>query len=383
MVIAHIVKPRPGKIMKRISLGSSLLLLCLLLLPRCLSAQQQEMKETMRGLVDTVGFAHTKTQIEGVVSLSEDLEKDSLQAHDDEYNLSQHPWIAGVCPHDDYIYAGRVYVNLLNHIKARRVVLFGVAHRARNFNVEDRLIFDTFKTWRGPYGPVPVSSLREEILQLLPTEDYLVSDTIHSVEHSVEAIVPFLQYYNRNVEIVPILVPYMKWDRLVELSKRLAKVLGVIISKNHWVLGQDIAFVSSSDCVHYGDEGWGKTYYCPFGADSVGYDKAVAQEHDLISEHLVGEVNIEKVHDFFTRLVDQNDVKTYKITWCGRFSVPFGLACSDYLMKELKEKPLVGRFLRYGTSVSFGRLPIENMGMGVTAPGNLHHWVGYVAVGYF
>jgi predicted class III extradiol MEMO1 family dioxygenase len=184
------------------------------------------------------------------------------------------------------------------------------------------------------------------------------------------------------VEIVSILVPYMKWDRLVKLSKELARVMATIVSKNNWVLGGDIAFLASCDCVHYGDEGWGKTYYCPFGSSRSGYEKAVEQEHDLIDKHLVGNLDAEKVYGLFTRLVDQDDVKTYKITWCGRFSVPFGLVFLDQLMKDLKHEPLVGKFLRYGTSVSLGKLPIEQFGMGQTAPSNLHHWVGYVAIGY-
>ena len=36
------------------------------------------------------------------------------------------------------------------------------------------------------------------------------SNDMQTVEHSVEAIVPFLQAYNRDVEIVSILVPYMR-----------------------------------------------------------------------------------------------------------------------------------------------------------------------------
>ncbi|MEZ5000386.1 MAG: AmmeMemoRadiSam system protein B [Bacteroidales bacterium] len=44
-------------------------------------------------------------------------------------------------------------------------------------------------------------------MRLLNPAYYLVNDSMHNIEHSLESMVPFLQYYNREVEIVPILVP--------------------------------------------------------------------------------------------------------------------------------------------------------------------------------
>ena len=45
-----------------------------------------------------------------------------------------------------------------------------------------------------------------------------------------------------------------------------------------------------------------------------------------------------------------------------------------------------GHLLRYGTSLSEAEVPVSEAtreaGLGYTAPSNLHHWVGYAAVGY-
>jgi hypothetical protein len=41
-----------------------------------------------------------------------------------------------------------------------------------------------------------------------------------------------------------------------------------------------------------------------------------------------------------------------------------------------------GLLLKYDTSVALGELEYSNLGIGVTAPSNLHHWVGYAALGY-
>lgn len=347
------------------------------------SLQKRPAVERMRGLVDTVGYGHTQAQIEAVVRMCDSLQGIPLKKEFEESDLEpQISWIAGVCPHDDYLYAGRVYVDIMRNVTTRHVILFGVAHRAKDFNLEDKIVFDSFHAWQGPYGPVPVSPLREAILGRLPTSDYVINDEIQSGEHSVEGLIPFLQYHNRDVQIVSILVPYMNWERLDQLSRKLAEVLSSVISENHLVLGRDIAFLCSNDCVHYGDQDWGGKKYAPFGADVKGYEQAVRRDLNLIEQYLIGELVTEKLRRFFAQLVDQEDVERYKITWCGRFSVPFGLNCVNYLMGELQRPPLTGYLLSYDTSVASGELPVRDLGLGSTAPSNLRHWVGYCAIGY-
>jgi AmmeMemoRadiSam system protein B len=331
----------------------------------------------VRGLVDTVGFCRTAEQIEEVVRLAEEAEREWLDAP-----LTRGPWVAAISPHDDHVYAGRVYVNVMPGVRARTVVVIGVAHRAKTWGERDRLIFDAFDAWRGPYGPIPVSPQRAEILDRMSPDDYVVSNTFHSEEHSVEGLLPFLQYYNRNVEIVPVLVPYMDWDRLDELALDFALALADVSAEKGWVPGRDVAILISVDCVHYGDRGWGGRNYAPFGCDGRGYDLAVAREHDLIETHLEGPVGPEKLEALMLRLVDPEDVTQYRITWCGRFSVPFGLDCLYHFTTEMGRPVPRGTLLRYGTSIDLERLPVDLSGLGVTAPASLHHWVGYAAVGY-
>lgn len=227
-----------------------------------------------------------------------------------------------------------------------------------------------------------VCKLREQILKSLPKDYYLISNEYQSEEHSLEALIPFLQYYNRDVEIVPILVPYMNWERMDSLSIKMAEVLGKIIKVNDWELGKDIGFLISTDCCHYGDQDWGGKNYAPFGCDLLGYKKTIDREYDLIYNHLSGSIEPNRLHRLLYRLVDKSDIHQYKITWCGRFSVPF---CVDFLHRLtqcLRIQLLDGHLLRYGTSVSLGELPIRNLGLGSTAPSNLHHCVGYCAMGF-
>jgi AmmeMemoRadiSam system protein B len=337
-----------------------------------------------RGQMDAVGFVTTATQMDGVLEqctrLAAPRHKELNEEHGWDNGTS---FIAGVCPHDDYYYAGRLYSLLLSRIKAKRVILFGVFHKARVFDSRDRLVFDSYRSWHGPYGPVKVSPLREEIVKRLPQEDYVIDNDMQMVEHSVEAIVPFLQAADRQVEIVSILVPYMQWETMDRLAADLSSTLTDIIQENDWKLGEDLCFISSADAIHYGDAGWGGSNFAEFGTDVSGYEKAVARDMDLAREYLCGPVERDKLNAFLYRCVDAHDVMQYKITWCGRFSIPLGLNVAGRVMLAVEGRALTGTLLDYGTSVSEASLDVENLdGLGTTAPNNLHHFVGYASIGY-
>jgi AmmeMemoRadiSam system protein B len=293
------------------------------------------------------------------------------------------PISAGVCPHDDYYYAGRFYSLLLPRVRARTVIIFGVFHKARVFEFCDRLVFDAYEEWHGPYGPVKVSPLRSEILAEFPAGDYTVDNDMQMVEHSVEAIVPFLQAYDPGVEIVSILVPHMNWETLDALAGRLAEVIASLCERKGWKLGRDLCIISSCDATHYGDAGWGGKNYADFGTDVRGYAEAVGRDVELARSTLTGPVEPEKLREFLYACVDPVDVFEYKIPWCGRFSVPFGLSVASRIAMRLESRVLEGRLLDYGTSVSEVSIDLEGLGkLGATAPNNLHHWVGYAAIAY-
>ncbi|MCW8809772.1 MAG: MEMO1 family protein, partial [Ignavibacteriaceae bacterium] len=60
--------------------------------------------------------------------------------------------IAGISPHDDYLYAGKVYYPLYKLINAKEVVIFGVTHGTVRKEINDPkniLILDEFEKWKG------------------------------------------------------------------------------------------------------------------------------------------------------------------------------------------------------------------------------------------
>jgi AmmeMemoRadiSam system protein B len=333
----------------------------------------------MRGLTDTVGFAHLNWQMDSVMARIRVLNHDDLIR-------SQQPagtvWRTAICPHDDYTYAGWLYPAVLKNIKAATVIIFGVAHKASLFNLENQLVFDSFKSWHGPYGAVKVSPLRDEIISQLPGDMVMILDSMEAVEHSVEALIPFLQYQDRDIEIVSILVPYMDFKRMQTISQRLARALFTIMKQKNLHWGKDIALLISSDAVHYGDEDWGGKNYAPFGTDSAGNARAVSYEREIISTCFEGELTGEKIARFFAYTVNPDNFREYRWTWCGRYSIPFGLLTSQYLQTLLEDIPLTGIPVAYATSISQPHLKVGDLRMGRTAIATPRHWVGYPAVGF-
>jgi MEMO1 family protein len=351
-----------------------------------LQAQQSELPEGQsdpemltRGLADTVGFAHLDWQMDSVMARIQAL------SHHDLIRTRQAAgtvWKTAICPHDDYTYTGWLYPAVLGNIKAHTVIIFGVAHKASQFNLENKLIFDSFRSWQGPYGTVKVSPLREEIISQLPRGMAVVHDSMETVEHSVEALIPFLQYQDRNVEIISILVPYMDLSRMQEISERLAGALFTIMKQKNLQWGEDIALLITSDAVHYGDEDWGGKNYAPFGTDSTGNAQAMSHEREIIRTCFEGNLTEEKAARFFAYTVEPGNFKEYKWTWCGRYSIPLGLLTSLYLQSLQSGDTLEGVPVAYATSISQPHIKVDDLGMGRTAIATSRHWVGYPAIGF-
>ncbi len=357
--------------MKKYSITISLVFLLLISISSCQNGvPSKTVPGIVRPLKDTIGFAQYSWQM------------DSLMARMDrkEWKKSSGlPWKLAICPHDDYTYVGTLYPELLQNIKAPNLILIGVAHQAAQLGIEDSLVFDNYTAWKGPWKNVPVSPVREEIYNLLSKKFAIKSDTLEKVEHSVEALIPFLQYFNRNILIVPILVPAMSPDRMQECGKALAEAIHTVAMNHKWEWGSDYAIVVTTDAVHYGNEDWGGIDRAYFGCDEKGNIKAREHESGIIDSCLRGEILPEKIRLFSTLTLNRDNFREYKWTWCGRYCVPVALYTSYYLNDS---KPLSGELTGYSTSITSLHIPVDDIRMGRTAIATDCHWVGYAALGY-
>lgn len=359
--------------MKKLVLFSIIILLFL----------DMEAQKKVRLPVDAVGFATNAWQMDSVIDR---ISRTCGASIDSVNKLNRIDGNTGfriaICPHDDYTYAGSLYQSLIPHIRARTIIIFGVAHKAKKFGVEQKIVFDSFNEWKEPYGNMKVSPFRSEIIKNLPTNDYIVHDSLQQAEHSIEAIVPFLQHYNRKIQIIPILIPAMDFDMMQKYSSELAKSINSVMKRNKLKWGTDLAMVISNDAVHYGDEDWGGKNYATYGCDKKGYENAVAHENEIIRNSLLPSIETKNIYNFFKSTVQPYNWHEYQWPWCGRYCIPFGLLTGMYLSQITGDENLAGIKMGYETSISRNPLYVEDLKMGKTAVANLHHWVGYAAIGY-
>jgi MEMO1 family protein len=144
-----------------------------------------------------------------------------------------------IVPHAGYIYSGPVVGATLSRIKfTDTFIIIGPSHTGFG----KPLSIMTEGIWETPLGEVKIDSelaaaILEECKKL--KEDRTALDN----EHSIEVQLPFLQYFNPEVKIVPIVVAYAKVSDYIELGKGIARA----IKK----LGCDAVIMVSSDMNHY------------------------------------------------------------------------------------------------------------------------------------
>jgi AmmeMemoRadiSam system protein B len=328
----------------------------------------------LRGQQDAVGFASRPDLMAKVWDLS------TLPPGPEAFGPLPPPGVAGlICPHDDYLYAGRVYRRILPLVTARTVVLVGVFHKYRRFGAKDALVFDSYRAWRAPDGEIPVSRLREDLLAALPAGAALRDAAMQDSEHSVEAIAYWLKHQDPRVEIVSILVPSASFERLQVLAAELGRGLAGAMKVRGWRLGKDLSIVISSDGIHYGAD----FKYTPHGLGGPeAYAEAVAKDRALLTGPLAGPLSPDKTKAFYSAVVNPANPDEYRMPWCGRFSIPFGLLLMDETARALGQARPVGHPAAFGTSIGFPQLPVRDPALGVTAEANLYHFVSYPGMAY-
>ena len=146
---------------------------------------------------------------------------------------------AVIAPHAGYIYSGPIAASAYVHVemareRVERVVLLGPAHRfaIRGLAAPDA---DAFAT---PLGEVPID--RKALDLALTLDCVAVEDLAHTLEHSLEVHVPFLQLVFGDFSLVPLVVG----DAQPEEVRAVLDLL--------WE-GPETFIVVSSDLSHYHD----------------------------------------------------------------------------------------------------------------------------------
>lgn len=323
--------------------------------------------QTLRPVRDTVGFCRNAEEMNRFIDfLSETSIQETLPKGN---NI-----VAAISPHDDYLYAGKVYYPLYKLIKAKEIVIFGVTHgtvrRAMN-DPQNILILDDFDKWKGPYGNVRISPLRERIKANLNSQYFIVSNKAQSIEHSIEALIPFLQYYNRKLIITPIMVTKMPFETAEKISGELSGIITEYIKEKNYILGKDIFFLISNDANHYGED-FGNS---PYGLDRKAHTEATDNDRMIINKNLNRGITDESLSALVNSIWES--LNPNAPLWCGRYPIVFGMLTTQKITKELLGTQLKGKLLKYSDTLNEGVLPFKPTTMGLTAPASEKHWVGF------
>jgi AmmeMemoRadiSam system protein B len=147
---------------------------------------------------------------------------------------------AVVCPHAGYIYSGVVAGAVYSSVELPETfVILAPAHRPQR----PAFAIMTEGQWETPLGTVPLASpLAAAIQTKCPL--MVVDPASHTLEHSLEVQIPFLQYFRKDLSIVPINVSARTTvSQLWEAGEAIA---GAIRES-----GGDVLLVASTDMSHY------------------------------------------------------------------------------------------------------------------------------------
>jgi Predicted dioxygenase len=148
--------------------------------------------------------------------------------------------IGVVSPHAGYEYSGPVAAAVYSSvIIPETVIILAPAHH----HISSLFALYDAGSWLTPLGEIPIN---ERLSELIVAEAQSVSrdQEAHRKEHSIEVQLPFLQYFQKKLSFVPILISYeADYDSLAELGEAVSKA---IIN-----YGRQVLIIASTDMSHY------------------------------------------------------------------------------------------------------------------------------------
>ncbi len=213
--------------------------------------------------------------------------------------------VAGLmAPHAGYMYSGPVAGAVYSRVHVPdTVVVIAVNHRGMGA----RAAIMSSGAWETPLGTVQIDEgCAQRLIEHIPMleEDHQA----HSMEHSLELHLPFLQYRNAGFQLVPICLQKLDYAECEALGTGLARAVGECPG--------DVLLVASTDMTHFESQ-------------------EAAKKKDHLAIQRVLEVDPEGLY---------NTVEEKRISMCGYIPTTSLLcACRSLGVKK-------GELVRYATS---------------------------------
>ncbi len=146
--------------------------------------------------------------------------------------------LGAVCPHAGYMYSGRTAAMTLSKIApVDTFIIFGPNHTG--LGTEASIM--TEGAWQTPLGNLEIDS--KTASDMLSSCKFLKQDGLaHQNEHSIEVQLPFLQYYFKNIKIVPVCLATGD----IKVLEAIGKSAAAAVKKT----GVSACIIASSDMTH-------------------------------------------------------------------------------------------------------------------------------------
>ncbi len=195
-----------------------------------------------------------------------------------------------IVPHAGYIYSGPVAANAYERLRpargiATRVVLLGPAHRVpvRGLALPGTAAFDT------PLGRIPVDAEAAAMIRDLP--QVVESAQAHSLEHSLEVQLPFLQRVLGDFALLPLVVGEATAEEVAQVLERL------------WG-GAETVIVISSDLSHYLPYDDARRIDGITAKSILGFDTCISHEQACGATPVAGALIVAKKRGLTPQLLD-------------------------------------------------------------------------------
>ncbi|MDP8011416.1 MAG: AmmeMemoRadiSam system protein B [Thermoplasmata archaeon] len=202
--------------------------------------------------------------------------------------------LGGIVPHAGYIYSGPVAAHFYHEMALdgfpETFIIIGPNHTGYG-----SLVSVSLEDYKTPFGIVKVD---KEIANKIHRDIVDIDPLAHKYEHSIEVQLPFLQFFKKEIKIVPIVMMAQDYE--------FAKLLSEIIKDS--IKGKDVVIIASSDFSHY-------------------VPKRMAYENDA---HAINAILKNDIKGFY------NAISTYDLSICGYGPIATMLMTTNSHPKLLK-----------------------------------------------
>ncbi|HOW35993.1 MAG TPA: AmmeMemoRadiSam system protein B [Candidatus Omnitrophota bacterium] len=146
-----------------------------------------------------------------------------------------------ILPHAGYVYSGMVAAQTVSYSELKDTfVILGPNHTG----LGEAFSVMSAGLWHMPMGDVEIN---EDLAQaMLESSSYLKKDTLaHHSEHSIEVLIPLLQYFNQSIKMVPIVISHADISAYKEIAGDIYQAIMKL------GLTDQVTLVASSDMTHY------------------------------------------------------------------------------------------------------------------------------------